>query len=66
MAYWCFVPPHGRDAFLDEYGELSGEQLLRARVLALNLCSVLAHFARDQRLPQLEREAVASFERTLR
>jgi aminoglycoside phosphotransferase (APT) family kinase protein len=40
---WSFLPPGGRDGFLDAYGEgrepLGETELLRARVLALFLCA---------------------------
>jgi aminoglycoside phosphotransferase (APT) family kinase protein len=65
VVYWCFVPPQGRTAFLDAYGPVRGDQLLRARVVSLNLCSVLAVFARAEGFAALEREAVAGLERTV-
>jgi aminoglycoside phosphotransferase (APT) family kinase protein len=65
VAYWCFVPPGGRDAFAGAYGGIDDAQLLRARVLSLNLCSVLAAYARDQGHARLEREALAGLDRTL-
>jgi aminoglycoside phosphotransferase (APT) family kinase protein len=61
-----FFPPEGQEAFLDEYGPVSDEQLLRARVLALSLCGALAAYAHDEALPSLEREAVAGLERAAR
>ena len=42
VLFWCVLPPAGRMAFLDAYGAVSEEQLLRARVLALFLCGTLA------------------------
>ena len=42
--YWCALSPAGREAFLDAYGPVSEEQLLRARVLAVFLCAVLARY----------------------
>jgi aminoglycoside phosphotransferase (APT) family kinase protein len=60
---WSFVPPSRRAAFLDAYGETSDEQLLRARVLALSLCSALAAQAHAEDLAEVEREALAGLDR---
>jgi aminoglycoside phosphotransferase (APT) family kinase protein len=62
LAY-TLLSPDARPAFFAEYGRVADESLLRARVLAFNLSAVLARYGRDQALPQLEREAVASLER---
>lgn len=64
VLFWAALPPEGRTAFLDAYGPVSDEQLLRARALSLFLCGVLAVYARHEGLPALEREAVKSLERT--
>jgi hypothetical protein len=40
-------------------------QLLRARVLALRLCVVLALYARDEGVPSVEREALDGLMRTV-
>jgi aminoglycoside phosphotransferase (APT) family kinase protein len=66
LMLWSFVPPVGRAAFLAEYGFVSDDQLLRARVLSLNVNSFLAHFAYVEGLPAVEREAIAGLERTVR
>jgi aminoglycoside phosphotransferase (APT) family kinase protein len=55
---WSVLPPEGRAAFLDAYGPVSEEQLLRARVLALFLSAVLAVYGRAEGRANLEREAV--------
>ena len=60
---WSFFPPEGRAAFLDEYGDVSEESLLRARVLALFLCAVLARYARAEGLAAVEAEALAGLRR---
>lgn len=60
--YWSFVPAAGRPAFLDAYGPVSDEQLLRARVVALSLCAQLALYGRDEGRAAVEREAVAGLE----
>jgi aminoglycoside phosphotransferase (APT) family kinase protein len=62
---WSFVPPSGRTAFLDAYGPVNEAQLLRARVLAIQLCAALAEYARIEGNPGVEREAVAGLERAL-
>jgi aminoglycoside phosphotransferase (APT) family kinase protein len=65
VLYWCTFPPEGRTAFLDAYGGLSEEQLLRSRVLSIFLCSVLALYGHHEGLPRLRDEAVAGLERTV-
>ena len=60
---YAFLPPDARRAFFAEYGPVAEESLVRARVLALFISAVLARFARDQGLVDLEREAVASLDR---
>jgi len=62
---WSFLPPAGRPAFLEAYGPVSDEQLLRARVLALSLSAALAVYARAEGLPSVEREAREGLTRTL-
>jgi aminoglycoside phosphotransferase (APT) family kinase protein len=62
---WGFVPPEGRAAFLDAYGAVEEEQLLRARVLTLSVWAALALYAHAERLPNVEREAVAGLARAL-
>jgi len=62
---WSFVPPRGRTAFLDAYGPVNDAQLLRARVLAIQLCAALAEYARVEGNAGVEREAVAGLERAL-
>jgi aminoglycoside phosphotransferase (APT) family kinase protein len=62
---WSFVPPEGRGAFLAAYGEVNEAQLLRARVLALQLCAVLARYGRLEGLEGVEREGLAGLERTI-
>src|SRR5919109_1367582 len=63
--YWSFVPPDGRGAFLDAYGAVNEAQLLRARVLAIGLCAVLARYGRHEGFGGVEREGVAGLERAL-
>jgi aminoglycoside phosphotransferase (APT) family kinase protein len=64
VLYWCLLPPEGRREFLKAYGPLSEEQLLRARVLALFLCGVLAVWGHHEGVEPVKREAIAGLERT--
>jgi aminoglycoside phosphotransferase (APT) family kinase protein len=64
VLYWSTLPPEGRTEFLDAYGALSEEQLLRARVLAFFLCATLAVWAHHEGVENVKREAVDSLERT--
>jgi aminoglycoside phosphotransferase (APT) family kinase protein len=64
MLYWSTLPADGRAAFLDEYGPVTEEQLLRARVLALLICCALAAYGHHERALKVEREAVAGLRRT--
>jgi aminoglycoside phosphotransferase (APT) family kinase protein len=63
---WSFLDPAQRPAFLEAYGAVTDEQLLRARVLALNLCAALAAQAHAQGLAAVEREALAGLARAVR
>jgi aminoglycoside phosphotransferase (APT) family kinase protein len=60
---WSFFPPEARTAFLDAYGPVSSDQLLRARVLALCLCAVLAVYGHHEGMPNVVREAVEGLDR---
>jgi aminoglycoside phosphotransferase (APT) family kinase protein len=60
---WSVLPPDARPAFFGEYGDVDEETLLRARVIAFHLGLALLEFGRVERLPALEREALASLER---
>ena len=55
---WSFVPPGRRAEFLQAYGPVTDDQLLRARVLALSLCAALAAYGHEDRLANVEREAL--------
>jgi aminoglycoside phosphotransferase (APT) family kinase protein len=63
--FWSFVPPEGRGAFLDAYGHVNETQLLRARVLSIQLCAVLAHYGHDERQAGILRAGLDGLERTL-
>jgi aminoglycoside phosphotransferase (APT) family kinase protein len=62
---WSLLPLGGREAFLEEYGMVDDEQLLRSRVVALFLGAMLAVYARHEGRRSLEFEAIAGLERTL-
>jgi aminoglycoside phosphotransferase (APT) family kinase protein len=63
--FWSFVPAAGRQAFLDAYGPVADERLLRARIVALSLCAQLALYGRDEGRQSVEREAIAGLERAV-
>ena len=48
---WSLLPAERRAAFLDAYGPVDEETQLRARVLAVFFCALLADYARAQGLP---------------
>jgi aminoglycoside phosphotransferase (APT) family kinase protein len=60
---WSLLPPAGRADFLDEYGPLRDDQLVRARVLAINLCAILALYGHHEGMPAVKNEALAGLER---
>jgi aminoglycoside phosphotransferase (APT) family kinase protein len=62
--YWSYFPPAARDAFLDSYGSVTEEQLLRARVLALWLGAVLSRYGHVERNLPVRDEALAGLDRT--
>jgi aminoglycoside phosphotransferase (APT) family kinase protein len=65
MLVWSLLPPAGRVRFSAEYGPIDEAGRLRARVLALFLGVTLAIYAHNVGDAALERECVASLERTL-
>jgi aminoglycoside phosphotransferase (APT) family kinase protein len=58
-----FLPAVARRAFFAEYGEVDPASVVRARVLALNLMSVLARYGHDEGMPGVEGEALAALGR---
>ena len=62
---WSLLPAEGRDKLLAEYGPVDEERQLRARVLAVSLCSMLAKYAHSVGHASLEREAFEGVERAL-
>ena len=63
---WSFLEPSQRPAVIEAYGKLSNEQLLRARVLAFNLCAAVGAQAHADGLALVEREALAGLSRAAR
>jgi len=61
---WSFFPLEGRGAFLAEYGQISDEQLVRARVVAFSLSAALAHYGHSEGFLAIECEALAGLDRT--
>jgi aminoglycoside phosphotransferase (APT) family kinase protein len=61
--YWSDLSDTGRAAFVNAYGPVTDEQLLRARVLALFLCAVIATYAAHHRAARLQRAALAGLAR---
>jgi aminoglycoside phosphotransferase (APT) family kinase protein len=62
---WSLLPAERRAAFLDAYGPVDEETRLRARVLAIFFCALLADYARARGLSGLERETRAGLVRVL-
>lgn len=62
---WSVLPPAGRAHFVDEYGPVDDERLLRGRVLAIFLSALLAAYAHDVGHASLERESLAGLDRAL-
>ena len=62
---WCALPPDGRRDFVAAYGDVPEDALVRARVLSIFLCAVLAIHARHVGLEHVERESLTGLERTL-
>jgi aminoglycoside phosphotransferase (APT) family kinase protein len=60
---WSFLPLAAREGFLDEYGPVTEESLLRARVLALFLNAVLVRYGSAEGMPTVAAEALASLRR---
>jgi aminoglycoside phosphotransferase (APT) family kinase protein len=62
---WSFFPPAGRAAFLDVYGALTDDQHVRARLLAVNLCVILALYGHHEGMDGVKREALGGLERAV-
>jgi aminoglycoside phosphotransferase (APT) family kinase protein len=63
---WGLVPPDARGTFLDAYGPVTEEQLLRARVLAIGIWAVLARYGHTERFKNVKHEALAGLDRAVR
>jgi aminoglycoside phosphotransferase (APT) family kinase protein len=61
---WSYLPRQGREAFLSEYGAVSDDQLLRARVLALSLSAALTYYGHREGFRAVEQEALSGLART--
>ena len=60
---FSLVPAAAHAEFLAAYGPVRDDQLVRARVLAINLCSVLLLYGHTEGMREVEREALAALER---
>lgn len=65
MVACAFLPPRSRPAFFAEYGPAADASLVRARVLALNLSAILAHYGHVEGNGPVEAEALASLDRAV-
>ena len=63
--YWGLFTSAGRQRFLEAYGDVDADTLLRARVLALFLNAMLLLYALNEKLPALATESRNGIERTL-
>lgn len=60
---YSFLPPAARREFFAEYGEVEPASLVRARVLALNLMSILVSYGHAEGMSGVEAEALAGLDR---
>jgi aminoglycoside phosphotransferase (APT) family kinase protein len=60
---WSAVPLELHDAFVAGYGELSADQVVRARVISLCLCAIMAEQARLEGNAALEAALVGGLDR---
>jgi aminoglycoside phosphotransferase (APT) family kinase protein len=60
---WCTLTPDGRSEFFAAYGRITEDQLLRAQVIAIFLCAVLAVYGANEGLDTVVREALTGLER---
>jgi len=63
MLYCALLPGTARGAFIETYGPVSDDDLLRARTLAFGLSAVLAAYAHREGHAALERESLAALDR---
>lgn len=62
---WSLLPPEGRASFVEEYGAIDEQRLVRARATAVYFCAMLATYAHSVGNASLLRESVAGLDRTL-
>ena len=62
---WSYFGPSERSALVDAYGPISDERLLRARVLAIFICAILAEYGTHEGLASITNESLAGLERAL-
>lgn len=65
LLYWSAFSPDGRKAFLDAYGPVAEDELVRARVLALGINAILAAYGQAEGRKPVKDEALASLERAI-
>ena len=63
--YWGYLPPEGREAFHDAYGELDEAALLRSRVLAIFLWATMVEYGHDVGPAWLMNEALSGLDRAV-
>jgi aminoglycoside phosphotransferase (APT) family kinase protein len=63
--FWGYLPPSARGTFLDAYGHVRDEELLRARVVALSVWGALAHYGRVEGYAGITVEALAGLHRAV-
>ena len=52
VLYWSVLPAEGRADFVEAYGTITDDQLLRGRILALFLCGTLAVYGHHEGMPR--------------
>ncbi len=60
---WSYFSLPARAAFLEAYGPVPEDRLLRARVFALSISALLARYGHEEGRPEIERAALAGLER---
>lgn len=60
---WSFFSPDARATFLDAYGPVLDDRLLRARVFALFISALLARYGHEESRPEIERAGIAGLAR---
>lgn len=66
MLAWSSFEGAARAALLNSYGAVDEHTILRARVLALHICGLLAEYAHHEHLTELRTAALEGIRRTLR